>query len=70
LRSIRRGSYKYVHHVRDSGADELYRLASTSPYETTDLMASEPDTAEQMRQALFARYGIPAHEVTLPCVAR
>ena len=34
LRSIRRGNHKYIHHVRDSSADELYLLGPTSPYET------------------------------------
>ena len=70
LRSIRRGNHKYIHHVRDSSADELYLLGPASPYETTNLIAADPATAQQMRQALFAQYRIAPHEVTLPFVAR
>jgi arylsulfatase len=70
LRSIRRGSYKYIHHVREGSADELYLLKAASPYETENLISLDPVTAQQMRQALFARFRIPAHEVTLPLILR
>ena len=70
LRSIRRGNYKYIHHVRDGGADELYRLAAASPYETTNLIAADPNMAQQLRQALFTQFRIAAHEIALPFVVR
>ena len=63
LRSIRRGNHKYIHHVRDGDADELYLLGSASPYETGNLIDADPATAQQMRQALFAQFRIAPHEV-------
>ncbi len=70
LRSIRRDNHKYIHHVRNGVADELYLLGSTSPYETNNLIDADPATAQQMRQSLFERYHLASHEVVLPCVAR
>lgn len=70
LRAIRSGDYKYIHHVRDGAADELYLLQPSSPYETLNLINSEPAVAQGLRQLLFERYRLAAHEVALPCVVR
>lgn len=70
LRAVRSGDYKYIHHVRDGAADELYLLQSSSPYEILNLINSEPAVAQGLRQLLFERYHLAAHEVALPYVVR
>lgn len=58
LRSMRLGDWKYIHHVGDEGNDELYRLNPDPPYETENLILSEPARAAAMRQQLQNYYMI------------
>jgi arylsulfatase len=66
LRSIQRGNWKYIHHLDNSEADELYQLNPNSPYETDNLISSEPALAEELRQALFDWFGIAPYQIYSP----
>jgi arylsulfatase A-like enzyme len=58
LRSMREGDWKYIFHVTEPVSDELYLLNPASPYETTNLIQSEPARAARMRQAIMNWFGI------------
>lgn len=58
LFSIRRGSWKLIHHANAPEADELYQLSPSSPYETENQLASLPDLAEELRQAVRAHFAL------------
>jgi arylsulfatase A-like enzyme len=70
LRSIRRGNYKYIHHVGDDASDELYQLGPASPYETSNLIDADAAAAQRLRQAIFERYHLAPQKIDLPLVAR
>jgi arylsulfatase A-like enzyme len=57
LRSIRRDDWKLIHQMGDLSADELYRLQPYSLYETENLVLSEPDLAQGLRQDLLTWLG-------------
>lgn len=69
-RSIRRGDWKYIHHVGQKSADELYRLQSPTYYETDNLMPTEPQIAADLFQALVDWFHIPTQFVYLPATMR
>jgi arylsulfatase A-like enzyme len=58
LRSMREGDWKYIFHVTEPVSDELYLLNPASPYETINLIQSEPARAARMRQAIMNWFGI------------
>ena len=68
LHSIRRGEYKYIHHVGHEAADELYRLKPASVYEQENLVAAEPATAAVLRAAVIEKFD--QHHVLLPATTR
>jgi len=68
LHSIRRGEYKFIHHVGHETADELYRLGPASPYEQQNVIAAEPQVAAQLRAAVTAKFAM--QQVRLPAVRR
>ncbi len=70
LRAIQRGAWKYIHHVHDPQADELYQLNATSVYETDNMLESQPAMAQTLRDALFAWFGILPFQNYLPYIAR
>ena len=66
LRSLRLGDWKYIHHVRDEGNDELYHLSAASPYETQNLILSEPERAAAMRSQIQSYFML--HHMLLPAL--
>lgn len=68
LRSVRRDNWKLVHHVSQLVADELYLLNATSPYETVNLIDSEPALVRELHQSIFDRYHL--RQSYLPLTAR
>jgi arylsulfatase A-like enzyme len=66
LHSIRRGDWKLIHHIGQWGADELYLLEPSSPYETENLFWAEPDWAQELRKALLDWFGIQDRSLYLP----
>jgi arylsulfatase A-like enzyme len=70
LRSIRRGDWKYIHHMGQGGADELYRLQYPAYYEADNLLSAEPQIADGLFQALVDWFHIPSRLVYLPAVMR
>ncbi len=68
LRSVQRGSWKYIHHVGHPELDELYQLNPTSVYETTNQIQSQPTLAAELQAALLAHFGL--YRVDLPLVLR
>ncbi len=74
LRSVTRfvpargASYKYILHIANPAADELYRLNEKSVYEGENIIAGEPGLAEELRAALHARY--PLNRTMMPATAR
>jgi arylsulfatase A-like enzyme len=66
LRAIRRAEWKLIHYVGDWDADELYLLQVSSPYETDNLVLSEPDLTCELRQDLL--YWFDIHSIYLPCI--
>ena len=68
LHSIRRGDYKFIQHVGQEAADELYRLGPASPYEQQNVIAAEPKVAAQLRAAVKAKFAM--QHVRLPAVMR
>lgn len=52
LRSVRRGEWKFIEHMRHPEADELYHLNSQSLYEADNQILSEPARAQELRQAI------------------
>jgi arylsulfatase len=67
LRSIQRGAWKYIHHVQAPDADELYQLNANSPYETDNVILSDPAVAQELRQAILDWF---PRRVYLPVVTR
>jgi arylsulfatase A-like enzyme len=70
LYSVQREPWKYIHHVDNVAADELYQLNASSPYETDNLIQSEPVLAEELRQALFEWFRLPRAKGYIPFVCR
>lgn len=68
LRAVQRGRWKYIHHVGQEADDALYWLNSTSPYETDNLIASEPALAAELRAAIQTAFPQPG--VYLPYLGR
>ncbi len=57
IRAVRKGDWKLIHTGNDYAADELYQLLPTSPYETENLIATEPERALELRQSLAQTFG-------------
>jgi arylsulfatase A-like enzyme len=70
LRSLQRDGWKYIHHLDDPDADELYHLNASSVYETDNLIDGEPARAQEMRQAVLDWFGIPPYRVYAPYITR
>lgn len=74
LRSVTRfvpargADYKYILHIANPAADELYRLNQDSVHEGENIIAGEPTLAGELRAALSARY--PLERTALPAVMR
>ncbi len=52
LRAVRSGEWKLINQFTDGGGQELYRLNSSSPYETTNLVGNEPQRVIELWQSL------------------
>jgi arylsulfatase A-like enzyme len=68
LRSARRENYKYIHHIGNDAADELYVVGKNSIHEGTNVIASEPAKAAELRAAIQARYW--PERLVMPSVMR
>ena len=68
MRSIRRGEWKYIHHLGQFGADELFRVQPSSLYEPVNLLESEPEMASALLQALIDWFDIPTPTAYVPVV--
>jgi arylsulfatase len=68
LRAIRRGDWKYIHHVSVAGRDALYQLQPTSPYETANVLEAEPGIADDLFQELVTWFGFPTARIFMPYV--
>ncbi len=55
-RAVRSGEWKLIHQFNDGGTQELYRLGNSSPYETENLVGTEPQRASNMWQLLRQRF--------------
>jgi arylsulfatase A-like enzyme len=53
LYSVRKDSWKSIHHLGDQSADELYQLQPASLYETTNLRSANLARAQGMRDELW-----------------
>jgi len=58
LRSIQLEEWKYIHHVGNQDADELYFLAEASPYENENLLRSLNEKSQDMLSRTQAWFGI------------
>jgi arylsulfatase len=68
LRSVQRGPWKFIHHVGNPDADELYRLNPSSVYETENLILSEPELARELRTAILEWFSL--YQANLPYIAK
>jgi arylsulfatase A-like enzyme len=68
LRAIRRGDWKYIHHVSSSDRDVLYQLQPTSLYETANVLEAQPEIADDLFQELVAWFGLPTARIFMPYV--
>jgi arylsulfatase A-like enzyme len=68
LHSIRRGEYKYIHHVGHEAADELYRIRPATVYEQENIIAAEPETAATLQAVVIEKFD--QHRVMLPATVR
>ena len=74
LRSVTRfdpargADYKYILHIANPAADELYRLNENSVYEGENIITGEPALADELRAALRARY--PLNRTMMPAAMR
>jgi arylsulfatase A-like enzyme len=57
--AIRQGDWKLIHYPGHPELDELYLLGAGSPYETTNLIAAEPERAGELLEGLPAWYVAP-----------
>ena len=70
LYSVRRDAWKYIHHVDNVAADELFQLNAGSVYETDNLIQAEPVLAAELRQAVVDWFRLPHARNYLPFVSR
>jgi arylsulfatase A-like enzyme len=68
LRAIRRGDWKYIHHVSAAGRDALYQLQPTSPYETANVLEAQPGIADDLFQELVTWFCFPTARIFMPYV--
>ena len=70
LLSIRRGNWKYTHHINHPEANELYQLQTASPYETVNLRYNKPEIADNLFRELVDRFHIPTQFIYLPLLSK
>ncbi|MCP4535524.1 MAG: sulfatase [Chloroflexi bacterium] len=68
LYSIQRADWKLIHHVGDEQSNELYLLQESSLYEVDNLLSSEPDRAQELRQDLLDQFGLSIYSARFPYV--
>ncbi len=59
LRSVRRGDWKYIHHVGPDASGELYELQPDSLYEQEDLAEAEGEMRENLLGRLRLQFRLP-----------
>jgi arylsulfatase A-like enzyme len=68
LRCLRRGAWKYIHHVGFTELDELYQVEATAPYERQNVLADEPAIAGDLLQAVLGHYGPDPYRLYVPAM--
>jgi arylsulfatase len=63
---IVRDDWKLIHHLDQPEADELYSLSPSPLYERVNQIATLPQLAAELRDALFERFHLPRHKCYLP----
>ncbi len=58
LRSIQQDGWKFIYHIGNPAADELYLLADQSPYENENWLLANPEQAQEMRTRIEAWFGL------------
>ena len=58
LYSVYQDGWRYIYHSEHLAKDELYQLASSSPYQTENLLDNEPARSEAMKSLILAYFNL------------